>query len=161
MSYPTLDRRGMSIIEVLIALVVVGVAFAILSTALVGTLRNTERAGTRTQTTQYLNYIGRLVSGGGTNDVLPANTGDTINWGYGQLAAAFPDLPGGTGGNAANRYRVSIQNQGPYTFAGVTIIQYTVTVCTEGSSGEACVSGTTLGRTRTDDEGAGFLEGIN
>ncbi len=54
-----MTRRGLTIVEVLVALVVIVVAFTILSTALVSNLQQTQRAGTRTQTTQFLAYFGR------------------------------------------------------------------------------------------------------
>lgn len=152
--------QGLSLVEVLIALVIVGIAFTILSVALVGSLRNTERAGTRTQTTQYLNYIGRLVSGA-DNRVLPA-VGETRTWAYGAMAAAFPDLPGGTAGrNNPNLYRATVESLGWFGFAGAQSVQYRVTVCTESSTGEACVVGTTLGSPPWTDNPSGVLNGIN
>lgn len=155
-----LERRGLTILEVIIALVVIGVAFTILSTALVGSLRTTELAGTRTQTTQYLNYIGRLVSGA-DNRVLPA-VGETRTWAYGAMAAAFPDLPGGTAGrNNPNLYRTTVESLGWFSFAGANSVQYRVTVCTQASAGEACVAGTTLGSPPYTDEPTGTLPGIN
>lgn len=161
MTHHASRRRGLSIIEVLVALVVVGIAFAILSTALVGNLRNTERAGTRTQTTQYLNYLGRQVSGGMNNAVLPP-AGDTFSWGYGALGAAFPDLPGGTGTrNDANRYRAAIESLGAFTFAGASSVRYSITVCTESSTGEACVSGTTLSSPPHTGTPSGVTTGLN
>lgn len=153
-------RQGLSLVEVLIALVIIGIAFTILSVALVSSLRNTERAGTRTQTTQYLNYIGRLVSGA-DNRVLPA-VGETRTWAYGAMAAAFPDLPGGTAGrNNPNLYRATVESLGWFSFAGADSVQYRVTVCTESSTGEACVAGTTLGSPPYTDDPLGTLPGIN
>lgn len=152
--------QGLSIVEVLVALVIIGIAFAILSVALVGSLRNTERAGTRTQTTQYLNYLGRLVSGA-DNSVLP-DVGETLTWGYGAMAAAFPDLPGGASGRAnPNLYRATVESLGTFTFSTAESIRYRVTVCTQSSTGEACVSASTLGSPPHDNDPSGILQGIN
>ncbi len=154
------SNRGLTIVEVLIAIVIIGVAFTILSTALVGSLRNTERSGTRTQTTQYLSYLGRKVSGG-DNAVLPL-AGQTLTWAYGTLGAAFPDLPtvGGTRSNV-NLYRATVQSVAAVNFVGATSVRYRITVCTQSTTGEACVSGTTLGSPPYTEDPTGVLPGIN
>jgi len=137
------NRRGLSLVEVIIALAVVAIAFAILSTALVGQLRFSGNANARTQTTQYLNYLGRLVVGGDAA-VLPA-VGDSLVWDYGQLGAAFPDLPGGGGLEAADRYRAQIDSVAGITYVGATGVQYRVSVCSVTPTGESCAVGSTIG----------------
>jgi prepilin-type N-terminal cleavage/methylation domain-containing protein len=137
------NRKGLSLVEVIIALAVVAIAFAILSTALVGQLQFTGNAGARTQTAQYLNYFGRLVAGG-DSAVLPA-AGGSLAWEYGEVGTAFPDLPGGSDLQAADRYRAQIDSVGDVTYVGATGVQYRVTVCSETPTGESCVVGTTIG----------------
>ncbi|MFN2322263.1 MAG: prepilin-type N-terminal cleavage/methylation domain-containing protein [Trueperaceae bacterium] len=138
-----MTRRGLSLVEVIIALAVVAIAFAILSTALVGQLRFSGNANARTQTTQYLNYLGRLVAGG-AEDVLPA-AGNTLTWDYGAMVAAFPDLPGGAGLDAAGRYRAEVESVGAVAYVGAIGVQYRVRVCSVTPTGESCAAATTIG----------------
>lgn len=154
-----MNRRGMSLVEVILALAVVAIAFAILSTALVGQLRFAGTAGARTQTTQYLNYLGRLVVGGNA-DVLPA-VGASLTWAYGALATSFPDLPGGSGLEAAARYRAQIDGVGAVNFAGAQGVQYRVTVCSVAPTGESCTSAVTIGPAPVASGSAPPLPGIN
>ena len=137
-------RRGMTIIEVLVALVIIGIAFTILSVALVGNLRQTDRFGARTQTSQFLSYLGRLVAGGDPDVLAAADT--PLTWDYGQLGAAFADLPTGSGGrDDVARYRATIEQVSAVNFVGASAAQYRITVCSTDVAGEACVNGTTLG----------------
>lgn len=153
-------RDGLTILEVLIALVIVGVSFAILSVAMVGSLQQTQRAGIRTQSTQYLNYFGRLVAGG--DQAVLAGSTTALSWGYGALGGAFVDLPTGSGGSAdAARYRAVIENVGAVTFVGASAVHYRVTVCTTSVTGETCVVGNTLGPAPGLPGGTPPLEGIN
>ncbi len=155
-----MTRRGLTIVEVLIALAIVGVAVAILSTSLVGSLKQTERAGTRTQTTQYLNVLGRKVAGG--DGAVLAPVGAALAWAYGELDDAFPDLPTGTGGrDDADRYRASVEHVAEVAFVGAEAVQYRITVCTQSTTGEACVAGTTLGPEPAPGGATPPLPGIN
>lgn len=138
-----MKRRGLSLVEVLIALAVVAVAFAILSTALVSQLRVSGNANARTQTTQYLNYLGRLVVGG-TAAALPA-VGESLAWDYGELGTAFPDLPVAGGLEGADRYRARIDSVAAITYVGATGVQYRVTVCSMTPTGESCSVAATIG----------------
>lgn len=163
----TSRREGLTIVEVLIALAIIGVAFTILSVALVGSLQNTERAGTRTQTTHYLNFIGRLVAGG-SMDALPrlgeVSPAETVRvWGYGTLQTAFPELPLPSGARTdPARYRAEVEYEGVISFAGAESVRYRITVCTQATTGgEACVSGTTLGPEPHGDGSGGMMTGVN
>lgn len=138
-----MNRRGLSLVEVIIALAVVAIAFAILSTALVGQLRFSGNANARTQTSQYLNYLGRLVVGGDAA-VLPP-VGESRVWAYGALETAFPDLPSGGGLEAADRYRAQVDSVAAITYVGATGVQYRVTVCSETPTGESCSVAATIG----------------
>ncbi len=153
-------ERGLSIVEVLVALAVVGVAVALLSTALVGSVRQTDRSGARTQTTQYLEFLGRQVAGGSSAVLAPA--GAPLAWGYGQLGTAFPDLlSGGTRRADAERYRAEVAQVGAVNFVGATAIQYRITVCAQDLSGESCVVGITVGPPPSAGGAPPLLPGIN
>ncbi len=153
-------RSGMTIVEVLVALVVVGMALTLLTTAVVGNLRQTERFGVRTQSGQYLAYLGRQVAGGNTAVLAPV--GAVLGWGYGDLVAAFADLPAGSGGiEDAARYRASVEQVAVVAFVGAAAVQYRIVVCTQDLTGESCVFGTTLGPPPAASGGAPLLPGIN
>jgi prepilin-type N-terminal cleavage/methylation domain-containing protein len=156
-----MKRRGMSLVEVLVALVVIVIAVTILATAVVSNLQQTARAGNRTQTTQYLAYFGRKVAGG--DAAVLAAVGSPLAWGYGDLAAAFDDLPTGGGGLAdANRYRAVVTQVGQVAFVGASAVQYSIDVCTTTTTGESCVAGNTLGPPPTASGGPPpLLPGIN
>lgn len=155
-----MTRRGLSLVEVLVALAIIAIAFTILSTALVGNLQQTSRAGTRTQTTQYLAYFGRKVAGG--DAAVLAAAGTPLAWGYGALGAAFDDLPTGGGGlDDAARYRAEVAQVGTVAFVGASAVQYRITVCTTDVGGESCVRGSTLGPPPTPAGTPPLLPGIN
>jgi prepilin-type N-terminal cleavage/methylation domain-containing protein len=151
-------RRGLTIIEVLVALAIIAVAFTLLSTALVGSLQQTSRAGTRTQTTQYLEFLGRQVAGG--SGAVLAAAGTPIAWAYGALDDAFPELPGAGGADAA-AYRAEVAQVATVAFAGASAVQYRITVCTQDATGETCVAGTTLGPPPSAGGTPPLLPGIN
>lgn len=153
-------QAGLTIVEVLIALAVVGIVTALLSTAVVGNLQQTRTFGGRTQASQILNYFGRRVAGG-DSAVLPG-AGAPLTYGYGQLTSSFPDLTSEGGYAEPDRYRVQIVNQGTVTLAGASAVRYDVTVCLEASGGESCVVGTTLGGAPSSGTGGvPPLPGIN
>lgn len=153
-------QSGVTIVEVLIALAVVGVITALLSTAVVGNLQKTRTFGGRTQAAQILNYFGRRVAGG-DSAVLPG-AGAPLNYGYGQLTSAFSELTSEGGFAEPDRYRVEIVNQGAVTLAGASAVRYDVTVCFEAQGGESCVGGTTLGGAPSSGTGGvPPLPGIN
>lgn len=153
-------RSGLTLVEVIVALAVVMIALGILATAIVGNLRVTSTSGARTQTTQYLNYLGRQVAGG-TPTVL-AVPGTPLAWDYGELAATFPDLPTGGGGlEEIDRYRAQVDHLGDVGFLGASAVQYRVTVCSTTATGESCTVGVTLGPAPSVGNVAPPLPGIN
>jgi len=155
-----MNRAGMTIVEVLVALVVVGMALGLLSTGVVGNLRQTERFAARTQSGQVLAYLGRRVAGGDAG-VLAAN-GAPRTWDYGDLPAAFADHAAGSGGrDDAARYRASVEQVAVVTFVGASAVQYRIAVCTQDLSGESCVLGTTLGPPPASGGTTPLLPGIN
>lgn len=153
-------QRGLSLVEVIVALAVVMIAIGILTTAVVSNIRLTSTSGARTQTTQYLNYLGRLVSGGAP--VVLAESGSPIEWAYGELGVTFSDLPTGGGGlEEAARYRAEIENLGAVTFLGANAVQYRVRICSQTATGESCAVGLTLGPAPSVGIAAPPLPGIN
>lgn len=139
--------RGLTLIEALIAMAVLSVALSAFTALVVSNLRENTRAGARTQAVQILNYLGRQVTGGNA-DVLPDSTPQ--QWAYGELNTAFVDLSRERQFADVNLYRASIENRGTYSggIAGVSLVQYRISVCWRAPGGESCVRADTLGRQR-------------
>lgn len=132
--------RGLTIIEVLIAMAIVGVVVAILSTITVSSLRHDAISGSRTQAVQILSYLGRLASG--SDATLLASDG---TWDYGELQGTFTELR--TEARHANPalYRAEVEQLGT-TGLGASVVElYRVTVCWQQAGEEHCVSGNTAG----------------
>jgi prepilin-type N-terminal cleavage/methylation domain-containing protein len=151
-------KDGLTLVEVLVALLVLGVAVAILATALLGSVRQTDRFGARTQASDLLSYLGRQVTAG---EVAALPFADApLAWDYGELGGAFPELVG-DGRADPGRYRAAIERVAAVVFAGAEAVQYRLTVCTRGATGESCVAGTTLGPDALDGGPASLLPGLN
>jgi len=152
---------GLSVIEVLVALAILGIVTAAILTTYVGSIRANADAGRRTQSVQILNALGRRVAG--ADSIVLAQPGAALTWGYGDLKTGFPEL---TGDGAANPdlYRASVTNAGVVTLGSAEVTHYTVEVCTRSRAegAESCVSGDTAGVPPgpTDDEPTG-LPGVN
>lgn len=134
-----LRNRGFTLVEVLIAIAVLGIVLSAVSITMLSSIRQNHVAGNRSQAAQIVNYLGRRIAGGEISRL-----GGTT-WGYGSLATSFTDL--NREGNLAdtNLYRAEVA-QFPRIGLGTTSIpHYRVTVCWSISEGESCVSGDTAG----------------
>ena len=151
-------RQGLTIIEVLVALALIGIVVSFFSTSFVSSMQQSNRFGQRTQASQYLNYFGRRVAGG-DNTLLPAS-GAPRTWNYGTLSTNFPDL-NHTDFSDPNQYRVSIVNGGTVTLAGASVVLYTLTVCHNPGQRESCVSATTTGSAPSAGTSTPPLPGVN
>jgi len=145
-------ESGLTLLEVVLALAVLGVLGAVFTTAILSNLRHTTVAGQRTQAAQALNYIGRRVAGG-DSAVLPSAVAESLTWDFGDLGTAFPDLAGSDGFADPDRYRVVVTASSELTlFSGAdaaTLVQYDIDVCFQNQGTESCVRGTTLGAPAT------------
>lgn len=136
------SSKGFSLVEVLLALAILGIVLAALNATLVTSLRQTSITGARTQAVQILNYIGRRMVGGETS-LLPANS---LTYDYGNLRQAFPDLPREVRFANPDLYRVRIENLGspPWTGnLGVAVNEYRIQVCWRQRGGEHCAEART------------------
>lgn len=140
--------RGLTLVEVLIAIAILGVAVAMLSTATLTSVRNNSISGTRTQATQVLNYMGRLVAG--ADRVLFAN--ESMEWGYGTLGTDFTELSVEAGRANPALYRAEIEDLGWIGLGTAQMIHYRVTVCWMQSADEMCVEGDTAGPENIEDD---------
>ena len=156
----TRATAGLTVIEVLVALAIIGVVTAAFTTGVVSTVRHTSVAGAKTQAVQVLNYLGRRVAGG-DNALLP-DSGSPLTWGYGGLPTAFPDMTNQGGFAQPSAYRASISNAGSVSFGGASAVEYDVRVCFKGTDSEHCVSAATLGPEPSASASvAPLLPGIN
>lgn len=136
--------QGLTVVEALVAITILGIVTAAVMTAYVSSIRNNANAGQRTQSAQVLNFLGRRVAGG-DNAVLADKTAK--EWGYGDLLTAFPELDQEDGFANPDLYRASVTNLGAITLAGASAVHYHVEVCARppGGGGESCVAGDTTG----------------
>lgn len=149
--------RGLTMVEVLIALAILGIVVAVITTATLSSVRNTATSGGRTQATQVLNYLGRLVAGG--DDILFQN--EALSWDYGQLAVHFQELSREAGRADPDLYRAEITIGSEVTFGNVSMPLYVVSVCWLAPGGESCVQAETVGPEYDPAEGSpGPLPGI-
>lgn len=132
---------GLSLVEVLIAIAILGIAVAILSTSTLSSVRNNNISGSRTQATQVLNYLGRLAAG--ADPVMFAN--EDLEWGYGTLGEEFTDLSAEAGRADPGLYRASVENLGWIGIGDAEMIHFRVSVCWLSSGTEHCISGDTAG----------------
>lgn len=151
--------QGLTLLEVILAIAIIGVLSAMLTTAVVGNLQKTRSFGSRTQAAQILNLIGRRVAGG-ESALLPAS-GAPVSWDYGGLAGAFPDLATQGSFTEPDLYRAAVSNAGSVSLAGASLVEYDVSVCYAGDGGESCVRGSTLGPEPGGAANTAPLPGIN
>lgn len=150
---------GLTLVEVLLALAVIGIISAAFTTSVVGNLRHSRVTGARTEAVQVLGYLGRRAAGGDAAVLPAAGTPDT--WGYGALSAAFPDLANQGGLSDPARYRAQVRNAGAVSLAGASTTEYDLRVCYMVANEEHCVSATTLGPSPSAGGSPPPLPGIN
>lgn len=136
-------RLGLSLVETLLAITVLGVVVTAVSATMVGSVKQNTVSGQRTQAVQVLNFVGRRVTGGDTA-VIPAE-GQTLAWDYGQLAAAFPSLEREGGFADPALYRAEVTNRGPVAFGGGEAHQYDLRACFRRDGAEHCLDAQTFG----------------
>lgn len=136
--------EGLSVIEVLVALAVLGIVTAAILTTYLGSIRTNSDSGRRTQSVQIMNAIGRRVAG--ADPAVLAQPGTPLAWGYGQLKSGFPELTG-DGIADPDLYRVVVTNLGAVTLGAAQVIHYSVETCTRSraNGAESCVTGDTAG----------------
>lgn len=131
---------GLTVVEVLIALVVVAIAVSLLATATVSSARHDANSGSRTQAVQILNYLGRLVAANDENVLLSDR-----NWGYGELQSAFSEMSTEARRADPNLYRASVTEDGAIGLGTAAGILYEIQVCWRAAQEENCVNGSTAG----------------
>lgn len=132
-------NRGFTLVEVLIAIAVLGIVLSAVSITMLSSIRQNHVAGNRSQAAQIVNYLGRRIAGGEISQL-----GGTT-WGYGSLATSFVDLNRERNLADTNLYRAQVLQLPRIGLGTTSIPHYRVTVCWNISEGESCVSGDTAG----------------
>lgn len=139
-----MKSSGLTLVEAIIAMAILGVILTAFTALVVGNIRENAKSGAKVQATQVLNYLGRKVTGG-DSDVLPS-TG-SLEWNYGELPTSFTDLQRERQWADLNLFTARVQNQGAFTaVSGVELVSYRIQVCWRAPEGEACVRANALGR---------------
>lgn len=136
-------QSGLTLVEVTLALAVIGILVAAFTTSIATNFRVTSTSGQDTQAVQVLNFIGRQVVGANPSTLPPQD--EPIIWGYGDLTTTFTDLQDEGGFSDPDNYKVTVTDNGSVGFsgAGFTITRYDIEVCYQRSE-EHCMTGTTL-----------------
>jgi len=134
-------EAGLTLAEVLVALAVLGIVIAVLTTAMVTSMQHNLVSGERTQAVQILNFLGRLASGGDARVI----TDTQVIWGYNQLPTVFTELASGDGFMTPERYRAEVARVGALSIGAASMEHYRVRVCWQAANGELCITGDTAG----------------
>lgn len=147
MQQPQRSRRltataGLSVIEVLVALAILGIVTAAVVTTYLGSIRTNADAGRRTQSAQILNIVGRRVAGADSQSL--AQPSVPIVWEYGELSLAYPEMRG-DGISDPDLYRVVITHVGTVSLSSARTVHYQIEVCTQSfaSGDDSCLVGNT------------------
>lgn len=145
-----MKSHGLTLIEVVVAMSILAIILVVFSATTVGNIRQNVISGSRTGSTQLLNYIGRKVSAG-IPEVLPANStsGTKIQWGYNQIRTTFTDLADVGGLSDPDRYRAEVESLGPWTtVSGSDLVNYRIKVCWQEGTQEICAQSLTVAPVR-------------
>ncbi len=140
-----MKQKGLTIIEVMVALVIIGVLLAILSPAVIQSMRQTSITGQATQAVQIMNYLARRLAANHTV-VTPSSVSQPLEWNYGQLKEEFgQDLQNDNtdGIDNPNNYKVQIEIVETVTWLGINLNKYRITVCFQNPA-ETCLENLTL-----------------
>lgn len=134
------DRKGLTVVEVLVALAIVGIVVAVLTTITLSSVRHDANSGSRTQAVQILSYLGRLAS---VSDPMLLD-GDQ-EWDFGELRTAFTELRVEARNANPDLYRAEVEELGQTGLGNGVVELYRVTVCWRAIENENCVQGETAG----------------
>lgn len=140
-------RQGMTIIEVLIAMVILSMILTAFAGVVVSSIKQNSIAGGRTASVRLLDYFGRRVAEGDAA-VLPAGSDSTATWDYGSLKSSFPELANGRQFDKPELYRAMVTAQGAPGWAtanGLALVSYEVSVCWKSAGVESCTDALTVG----------------
>lgn len=139
-------RSGLTLIEVLVAIVILSLVLVGFASVIVANIRQNAISGNRTAAAQLMNYLGRrAVEGQGA--VLPVAPDASKTWAYATLRTSFPDLTQENQSANPDLYRAEVTNQGVPVWAtskGLALTSYQIRVCWNSAEGEQCVESQTM-----------------
>lgn len=133
------SRRGFTILEVLIAIAILGIVLGAINLVVLSSIRQNASAGERTQAALLMSYFGRRIAGGEAGDLGGAA------WDYGTLVEALPDLTAEEGFSNPDRYRVDLRIGDEIAIGGTSMWHYSIEVCWMVAGDESCIMGDTAG----------------
>ncbi len=140
-------NQGMTIIEVLVAVVILSLVLVAFAGVIVANIRQNATSGSRTAAAQVMNYLGRrVVEGQGA--VLPVAPATSRAWNYGTLNTNFPDLSKEKQAANSDLYRADIINQGSPAWSTTSVTaglaSFQINVCWRDGGNENCVTSQTV-----------------
>ena len=139
------SNKALTLIETIIAVVVMTIIFVALMPALSASLQQTTVAGQRSQAIKIVNYLGQRVM---NRDwyVTPRYRYNSKNWDYGSLPQQFNELKSGDNISNLNQYRAEVYSAGNVGLPGMGAGQYDISVCFKKAGQEHCAKASTFGR---------------
>ena len=153
---------GLTLLEVLASVVILGVVIALFSSVFIASLNQTRTTGSKLEATQLLNYFGRMAAGGATRELPFVFNSSQQPWNYGQLSRAFPELTSGSERvKDVNSYKVAVTAPQIIAVGTAEVIHYHVQVCWREGTEERCLEGDTAGPRPTAVDPDAFLPATN
>jgi prepilin-type N-terminal cleavage/methylation domain-containing protein len=156
-----MKRLGLTVVEVMVAIVIIGVLLAVLTPSVIQSMRQTSKTGQRTQSVQIINYMARRLAAN-HDIVIPTSTSAPLEWDYEELEDDFGfDLKNDTthSTKGLDNYKVTIELVGSVVWLGINLNQYNITVCFRNPD-ETCIVNTTLSSPRVNDDTASSVVGV-
>lgn len=152
-----MNRQGLTLVEVIMALAIIGVLVGVFATSLSSNLGVTANTNQRSQSSQILGQLSRKII---DNDPLVlTNPGTDLTWGYAQLGALFPNLATQAGSSDINKYRAEISIVGNATVGVTSLAVYQITLCFQAEN-EVCQDVTTFGLTAVQNQTDAAIPGL-
>jgi prepilin-type N-terminal cleavage/methylation domain-containing protein len=156
--------NGMTIVEVLVAVVILSIVLVAFAGVIVANIRQNATSGNRTAAAQMLNYLGRRAVDGQAA-ILPAVGSSSRSWAYGTLNTSFPDLTKERNAANSDLYRAEIIDQGAPTATmptGSNLVSYQINVCWRDAGQENCVTAQTIAQRPTASSSTSpIIPGLN
>ncbi len=151
--------KGLSVVEVIMAVSIIAIMFAVLTPALINSSQRTAITGQTVQASLVLNYLVRQIVGG-NNDVL-ASADNALSWDYGNLGSSDLGFANEKDLANPNLYKVVISQEAVVKLLSAVSVQYKVQVCFVQGQGDICVDAVTLGPSPTKTGLGRILPGVN
>lgn len=154
-----IKQNGMSVVEVIMAVSIIAIMFAILTPALINSSQRTAITGQTVQASLVLNFFVRQIVGGNNSVLAPSD--QALSWDYGKLSSSGLGLADEKDLAKPDLYKVTVSQEGSVKLLSAESIQYRTEVCFAQGRDETCVDAVTLGPSPTASGNGIILPGIN